>query len=69
MPNQRICRLPDVIDRTGLSRSAIYELIRKSEFPSQISLGPRTVGWIENEIEDWIDKRIQTSRRRESEAT
>jgi len=63
MPNQKICRLRDVIARTGLPRSTIYELISRNEFPSQINLGPRSVGWIEKEIEDWIDRRIEASRR------
>jgi len=64
MNNLKICRLPEVIDRTGLSRSAVYDLISKDKFPSQINLGPRSVGWVENEITDWIDARIEESRRR-----
>jgi len=63
MNNLKICRLPEVIDRTGLSRSAVYDLISKDKFPSQINLGPRSVGWVENEITDWIDARIDESRR------
>ncbi|MCH8866944.1 MAG: AlpA family transcriptional regulator [Proteobacteria bacterium] len=66
MSNVKICRLPQVIDRTGLSRSAVYDLISKDKFPSQINLGPRSVGWIENEITAWIDDRIEESRRHES---
>jgi len=63
MSNPKICRLPEVIDRTGLSRSAVYDLISKNQFPSQINLGPRSVGWVENEISDWIDARIVESRK------
>ena len=63
MSNPKICRLPEVIDRTGLSRSAVYDLISKNKFPSQINLGPRSVGWVENEISDWIDARIAESRK------
>ncbi len=65
MLNRTICRLPEVIARTGLSRSTIYNLIQKGEFPSQINLGPRAVGWVENEIVDWIEARIDDSRARE----
>jgi len=57
-----IWRLPEVMGRTGLSRSTIYELIRQDRFPSQINLGPRAVGWVANEIADWIDARIDESR-------
>lgn len=63
MTNLKICRLPEVIDRTGLSRSAVYDLMSKDKFPSQISLGPRSVGWIESEITDWIEAQIEESRR------
>jgi len=63
MNHSKICRLPEVINRTGLSRSAVYDLISKDEFPSQINLGPRSVGWVENEISDWIDARIEESRK------
>lgn len=66
MQNQRICRLPEVIARTGLSRSTIYELMLDGEFPSQIQLARRTVGWVESEIENWIDSRIDASRENKS---
>ena len=62
MPKQTICRLPDVIARTGLSRSAIYDLISKGHFPTQVRLGARSVGWIEGEIDTWISQRIALSR-------
>lgn len=69
MPNRTICRLPEVIARTGLSRSTIYDLIRKGKFPSQISLGPCAVGWVEDELVDWIEARIDESRADEYPAT
>ena len=58
----RILRLPEVKERTGLSRSTIYLYISKGAFPASISLGPRTVGWIESEIEEWLQSRICKSR-------
>ncbi len=42
-----------------------YDLIRKGKFPSQVNLGPRAVGWVENEIVEWIEARIDESRARE----
>lgn len=53
-----IRRMSDVKTKTGLSRSTIYELIKKDEFPKPISLGLRAVGWLDSELESWIQKRI-----------
>lgn len=58
----RILRLRQVIARTGLSRSTIYDQISNDKFPKQVSLGPKSVGWIEKEIEAWIAARIEASR-------
>lgn len=58
---QRILRLPQVKDRTGRSKSWIYEAIDNGEFPPQIKLSKRTVGWLESDIEDWISKRVVAS--------
>ena len=57
-----ILRLPTVISRTGLSRSSIYLRISQGEFPSSISLGGRTIGWIEEDIENWLEEKIEASR-------
>lgn len=52
-----ILRLPSVISRTGLSRSSIYAMIRSGKFPPAVSLGgPRAVGWIQHEIDDWLER-------------
>ena len=52
----RILRLPEVIELTGLSRSTIYRLIEKGEFPTQLQLSTRTSGWRLDEIEIWIEE-------------
>ena len=57
-----ILRLGDVKRRTGLSRSTIYVRIAEGDFPRPISLGPRAVGWLDAEIEDWLTRRIQFTR-------
>lgn len=56
-----ILRLPQVIDRTGLGRSSIYNAINAGTFPHRVSLGARAVGWLSTEIDDWIASRIKTS--------
>ena len=59
-----ILRLPTVINRTGLSRSSIYLRMSEGSFPQQISLGEdgRAIGWIESEINEWIDEQIKSTR-------
>jgi prophage regulatory protein len=58
-----ILRLTNVKARTGLSRSSIYLRIRAGEFPAQVSLGPRAVGWLEADIERWIATQVERSRK------
>jgi prophage regulatory protein len=59
---KKILRLPEVKQRTGLSRSTIYLHMSQNKFPAAISLGDRAVGWIEAEINEWLDQRIENSR-------
>ena len=58
-----ILRLPAVKAHTGLSRSTIYLRISEGSFPAPISLGGRAVGWIEAEVNDWLNRRIEASRK------
>lgn len=53
-----ILRRQQVEQRTGMSRSGIYAAIAQGEFPEPIRLTDRAVGWIEHEIEAWINERI-----------
>lgn len=60
--NQKILRLRAVKDWTGLSRSTIYAMMKNRTFPQNIQLGLRSVGWVESEIQSWIESRIQSSK-------
>ncbi len=60
--SQYIIRLRQAIIKTGLSRSTIYTLIKLGDFPKQIQLSPRTMGFLESEIDEWIAGRIAASR-------
>ncbi len=61
-PGARFLRLPEVMARTGLSRSTIYVRLDQGRFPRPVSLGGRAVGWIEAEVDEWIRERIAESR-------
>ncbi|AJG19027.1 Transcriptional regulator, AlpA like [Cupriavidus basilensis] len=53
--------MPEVRTLVGLSEGAIHERIREKKFPSPIKLG-RASGWIEEEIQAWIDAQIKATR-------
>jgi prophage regulatory protein len=57
----RILRRKSVEERTGLSRSGIYKKMGENNFPKPINLGGRNVGWIEEDIENWINQCIKNS--------
>jgi prophage regulatory protein len=58
-----ILRLPAVIARTGLSRSTLYLRISLGLFPKPVNLGFRAVGWLEHEVNAWLEHQVEESRR------
>jgi len=55
----RILRLNEVIEKTGLARSTIYKYVELGAFPKPISLGGRSVGWVDSEVHEWIINAIE----------
>jgi prophage regulatory protein len=53
----RFLRIDEVMTRVGLSRPTIWRLERANEFQSRRQLGRNSVGWLEDEIEEWIRSR------------
>nr|WP_282098875.1 AlpA family phage regulatory protein [Qipengyuania sphaerica] len=53
-------RLPEVMERVGLRRTAIYQRMREGRFPQSRSLGPRCTVWVESEVNDWISSVTRT---------
>lgn len=62
----RFLRLPQVLARTGLSRSSMYDRLKSGSFPAGYKLGPgaRSVGFLESDITAWIEAQVQRSRPR-----
>ena len=54
-----ILRMPAVVAMTGISRSRIYEYMKRETdpFPRPLKLGPSSVGWRKAEVEAWLDAR------------
>lgn len=64
MANQSnsLLRLPRVISMTGMSKSTIYARISEGTFPKQISIGPRSVAWVDYDIQKWIAEQVSAAR-------
>ncbi len=58
--SKRILRMAELKIQIGLSRSTIYEFIKNGQFPQSISLGARAVGWLESDIDAWLESRVNT---------
>lgn len=56
----RFLRFNAVRDRTGLSRSTIWRLERTGGFPQHRRLSTNAVGWLERDVNDWVEARLKT---------
>lgn len=66
MTQPTIERLPTVLHRLGVSRSSLYKLIQRGDFKAPVKLGPRSVGWLSTDTDDFIAARVQASRKQVS---
>ncbi|UCV27074.1 helix-turn-helix transcriptional regulator [Ferribacterium limneticum] len=55
----KVLRVERVSDATGLAKSTLYKYMAAGMFPKPIHLGPRCVGWLEQEIFAWIEERAK----------
>ncbi|CDO35788.1 AlpA family transcriptional regulator [Novosphingobium sp. KN65.2] len=53
---ERLLKIGEVIERTSLSRSHIYALIERGDFPAQRKLGYKCSRWVEREVDAWLEK-------------
>lgn len=53
----RVLKITQVTKDSGLSRSSVYSKMKDGTFPKPISLGARSVGWLDYEINEWIDSK------------
>jgi len=53
----KVLRVQDVTQMTGLSKASVYRLIKLSDFPKQFKLGSRAIGWRMSSVKAWIDNR------------
>jgi len=55
----RLLKMAEVKGATSLSASSIYRLISEGRFPRQVRLSTQSVAWLESEIIDWVNKKIE----------
>ena len=58
-PPLRMLRLSQVIDRTALGKTSIYELQKQGRFPRSVNLTGHCARWIEAEVETWLTRQAQ----------
>lgn len=58
-----LLRMPDLIQRLGVSRSLVYKIMETDGFPRPIKLSRRVVAWCEEEVDDYLThkKQLRTS--------
>lgn len=63
MDNQQIrfIKQREVLNRTGMSRSALYRAVDENKFPQIVKVG-RAAFWIEAEVQAWLEQRVAASR-------
>ena len=54
MVSTSLLRLPEVLRRCAIGRSALYELVRRGEFPKPVKVQRRATAWVDAEVEAWI---------------
>jgi prophage regulatory protein len=65
-PKERLIRFPEVMKRTSKSRAGIYAAINRGDFPKSVKLGPKSVAFIESEIDAWIADLMASGRESET---
>ena len=58
VPNAHL-KMRTLVAITGRSRSTLYALIAKGEFPAQIRDGLRCSRWLAGDVSRWLDERAQ----------
>ena len=59
---KRILRRPEVMARVGVTHSQIDNMEKQGHFPKRIKISVKAAGWIESEIDEFIEQRIAASR-------
>lgn len=54
----RLLRLPEIEQATGLKKSTLYLLMKRGQFPRCVQVTDRCVAWPESRVLQWVQDRI-----------
>ena len=49
-----VMRRAELLRTTRLSYTTIYRMMKRGEFPRQVQIGSRAVGWLRHEVDEWL---------------
>ena len=58
----RILRTNDLAELLGISRTTLWRWERRGLLPAKRQLGPNCIGWLESEIESWLEAKAPPDR-------
>lgn len=60
--NGQLYRIPELLRLLGLSRSTLFRMVKRGDFPRPLQIGLRAVGWRVDEVQQWIAERPRAGR-------
>ena len=54
---RKVLRTHQVLELTNLKKGTLYRFVREVTFPQPIQLGPKLLGWFEDEVVTWLETR------------
>ena len=59
----RLLRWPEVRALVPFSRSTVTRLEQSGAFPRRLRLSPNVVGWVDTEIQSWLERHMEEASR------
>jgi prophage regulatory protein len=59
---ERLIKLGEVLSICAMSRSSMYDAIKKGQFPAPVKLSTRSCAWVKSEVLQWVESRIEAAR-------
>ena len=58
--NVRLIRIQEVMNKVGIARSTVWYMVKKGKLPRPRKLSPRVTVWVESEIDEYIEKILES---------